>query len=134
MSKPVYLEDFAAGQVREFGSYHVTAEEIVAFASRYDPQPFHVDEAAAAKSIYGGLIGSGWMTCAIAMRMVCGDYVIGAASMARRVSTGSGGSCRCVGRRAAHAIDGARGQAIAVEAGSRNRPLAMEVLTSAMRS
>jgi acyl dehydratase len=81
MSKPVYFEDFAAGQVREFGSYHVTAEEIVAFATRYDPQPFHVDEAAAAKSIYGGLIGSGWMTCAIAMRMVCDDYIIDAASM-----------------------------------------------------
>ena len=81
MSKPVYFEDFAAGQVREFGSYHVTAEEIVTFATRYDPQPFHVDEAAAAKSIYGGLIGSGWMTCAIAMRMVCDDYIIDAASM-----------------------------------------------------
>ena len=81
MSKPVYFEDFSVGQVREFGSYPVTAEEIVSFAKQYDPQPFHVDEAAAAESVYGGLIGSGWMTCAIAMRMACDEYVIGAASM-----------------------------------------------------
>ena len=77
----LYLDDFTEGEVREFGRYAVTAEEIVDFARRYDPQPFHVDEAAAKASIYGGLIGSGWMTCAIAMRMVCDNYLLRAASM-----------------------------------------------------
>ncbi|MEP6702182.1 MAG: MaoC family dehydratase [Betaproteobacteria bacterium] len=81
MSAPVYLEDFAAGQVREFGHYAVTSEEIIDFATRYDPQPFHTDPDAAKSSFYGGLIGSGWMTCAIAMRMVCDDYILKSASL-----------------------------------------------------
>ena len=81
MSAPVYFDDFAPGMVREFGRYVVTAEEIVDFASKYDPQPFHVDPEAAKASIYGGLIASGWMTCAVAMRMACDDFVLEAASM-----------------------------------------------------
>jgi len=81
MSAPVYLEDFTVGQVREFGRYLVTAAEIVDFAKRYDPQPFHTDPEAAKKSFYGGLIASGWMTCAMAMRMVCDDYVLKSASL-----------------------------------------------------
>ena len=81
MSAPVYLEDFTAGQVREFGHYAVTAEEIIDFAKRYDPQPFHTDPGAANQSFYGGLIASGWMTCAVAMRMVCDDYILKSASL-----------------------------------------------------
>ena len=77
----LYLEDFETGQVREFGNYVVSAEEIVDFARKYDPQPFHVDAEAAKQSIYGGLIGSGWMTCAIAMRMICDGYLLKTASM-----------------------------------------------------
>jgi acyl dehydratase len=77
----LYLEDFQPGQVREFGHYAVSEEEIVEFARRYDPQPFHVDPEAAKQSIYGGLIGSGWMTCAIAMRMICDGYLLRTASM-----------------------------------------------------
>lgn len=77
----LYLDDFQAGQVREFGHYHITEDEIVDFARRYDPQPFHVDPEAAKQSIYGGLIGSGWMTCAIAMRMICDGYLSRTASM-----------------------------------------------------
>ena len=77
----LYLEDFETGQVREFGNYLVSAEEIVDFARKYDPQPFHVDAEAAKQSIYGGLIGSGWMTCAIAMRMICDGYLLKTASM-----------------------------------------------------
>ena len=81
MTKPVYLDDFIPGQVREFGRHDITKDEIVAFASKYDPQPFHTDEEAAKSSFYGGLIASGWMTVGIAMRMVCDDYLFGAASM-----------------------------------------------------
>ncbi|AQV93380.1 dehydratase [Cupriavidus necator] len=66
----LYFEDFAVGSRRELGSYLVTEEEILAFARQYDPQPFHVDKEAAAKSIYGGLISSGWMTCSIMMRLL----------------------------------------------------------------
>ena len=81
MSAPVWFEDFTPGLVRTLGRYTITAEEIVEFASKYDPQPFHTDPGKAKASIYGGLIASGWMTCAIAMRMVCDDYVLKAASM-----------------------------------------------------
>jgi acyl dehydratase len=80
MSGPVWFEDFVPGTVREFGRYSVTKEEIIDFAQRYDPQPFHTDPEAAEHSFFGGLIASGWMTCAMAMRMVCDDYVLRAAS------------------------------------------------------
>ena len=66
----LYFEDFAVGSRRELGSYLVTEEEILGFARQYDPQPFHIDKDAAANSIYGGLISSGWMTCSIMMRLL----------------------------------------------------------------
>ncbi|KAF7964205.1 dehydratase [Cupriavidus sp. UYMU48A] len=66
----LYFEDFEVGSRRELGSYLVTEEELLAFARQYDPQPFHIDKDAAAKSIYGGLISSGWMTCSIMMRLL----------------------------------------------------------------
>ncbi|EYS92995.1 dehydratase [Cupriavidus sp. UYMSc13B] len=66
----LYFEDFEVGSRRELGSYLVTEEEILAFARQYDPQPFHIDKEAAAKSIYGGVISSGWMTCSIMMRLL----------------------------------------------------------------
>ena len=78
---PVWFEDFTPGMVRAIGPYTVTAAEIVEFASKYDPQPFHTDPEKAKSSIYGGLIASGWMTCSIAMRMVCDDYILKSASM-----------------------------------------------------
>ena len=81
MTKPVYLEDFVAGQVREFGRHRVTRDEIVDFASKYDPQPFHTDEDKAKRSFFGSLIASGWMTVGVGMRMICDDYLLGAASM-----------------------------------------------------
>ena len=77
----IYLEDFREGQVREFGRHVITREEILDFAGKYDPQPFHTDEEAAARSFYGGLIASGWMTVGVAMRMICDDYLLRAASM-----------------------------------------------------
>jgi acyl dehydratase len=65
----LYWEDMQAGEVVELGSVDVTEEEIVDFARRYDPQPFHVDPAAAAESVFGGLIASGWHTGAMWMRL-----------------------------------------------------------------
>lgn len=70
MAERIHFEDFREGQVFELGTYKVTAEEIVAFAREYDPQPMHVDEEAASKTMMGGLIASGWHTCAIAMRLL----------------------------------------------------------------
>jgi acyl dehydratase len=71
-----YFEDFETGAELDCGSRRVTKEEIVAFAREFDPQPFHIDEAAAAKSPYGGVIASGWHSCAICMRMAV-DAVLG---------------------------------------------------------
>lgn len=79
--KERYFEDFRPGEVIEFGDYLVTEEEIIDFARRYDPQPFHVDSKAAAESIYGGLIASGWMTGSIMMRLLVDHFIAPAASM-----------------------------------------------------
>lgn len=79
--KERYFEDFRPGEVIEFGDYLVTEEEIVDFARRYDPQPFHVDRKAAAESIYGGLIASGWMTGSIMMRLLVDHFIAPASSM-----------------------------------------------------
>lgn len=71
MSPPVrYLEDFAAGMEFEFGDRLVTAEEVVAFAREYDPQPFHLDEEAGKATHFGGLVASGWQTAGFMMRML----------------------------------------------------------------
>ena len=71
MSGRTYFEDLEVGQIREFGAYPVTRDEVVAFARQFDPQAFHIDETAAEQSIFGGLIASGWHTAAMMMRMVC---------------------------------------------------------------
>ena len=63
-----FLEDIVVGERRELGSHRFTAEDIKSFAVRYDPQPFHLDEEAAARSHFGGLIASGWHTAAAFMR------------------------------------------------------------------
>ena len=70
MSAPVYMEDYEVGTIQEFGAYEVTEEEILEFAKKYDPQFFHVDVEAAKESWFGGLIASGWHTCAMTMRML----------------------------------------------------------------
>ena len=62
------FEDFEPGQVYELGSRTVTEEEIVDFARRFDPQPFHLDPDAARESVFGGLIASGWHTGAMLTR------------------------------------------------------------------
>lgn len=63
------FEDFAPGQVFELGSYEMTQSEIVEFAQKYDPQPFHVDAQAGSASFFGGLIASGWHTASVFMRL-----------------------------------------------------------------
>ena len=68
MSK-IYLDDLEPGQTFALGHRSVTREEIIDFAKAWDPQPFHLDEAAAKASIYGQLIASGWHTACIFMRM-----------------------------------------------------------------
>ena len=65
-----YYEDIEVGTTASFGSYEVTAEEIKEFAEKYDPQPFHIDEEAAADSMFGELVASGWHTMAMSMRMI----------------------------------------------------------------
>ena len=79
--KERFFEDFRPGEVLEFGDYLVTEDEIVEFAKRYDPQPFHVDHEAAEKSIYGGLIASGWMTGSIVMRILVDPFISPESSM-----------------------------------------------------
>ncbi|HVC88739.1 MAG TPA: MaoC family dehydratase [Gaiellaceae bacterium] len=76
-----YWEDFRVGEVVEVGEVAVTAEEIVEFASRFDPQPFHIDPEAAKQSPYGGLIASGWHTTALFMGMFVRAVLIGSASL-----------------------------------------------------
>jgi acyl dehydratase len=71
-----YLEDFAVGQVFVSGRRHrVDTEQIKSFAAEFDPQPYHLDEAAARKSVFQGLAASGWHTAAMTMRlMVDGEF------------------------------------------------------------
>jgi len=66
----IYFEDLEVGAETDFGSYAVTREEVLEFARKYDPQPFHVDKEAAARSPYGGLIASGWHTALIWMKLM----------------------------------------------------------------
>jgi acyl dehydratase len=72
----LYLEDFKAGDRFEFGRHTFTQEDIVAFARQWDPQPFHLEEEAARRSIYGGLIASGWHTVLTTFRLAV-DALIG---------------------------------------------------------
>lgn len=66
----VYFEDLEAGTTASFGRYEVTREEVIEFASKYDPQPFHLSDEAAAQTHFGRLSASGWHTCAMVMRML----------------------------------------------------------------
>lgn len=77
-----YFEDYLPGAVFEFGATLVTEEELVAFATAYDPQSFHIDREAAAQSMFGGLITSGWHTASMMMRMLVDHYLSSVASLA----------------------------------------------------
>ena len=74
----LYFEDFPLGDVVEYGGVDVSAAEIIAFAREFDPQPYHTDEEAG-RAMTGGLIASGWHTCAMLLRMNCDEFLARAA-------------------------------------------------------
>ena len=76
-----YFEDYVPGTVQECGTVTVVAEEIIDFASRFDPQPFHVDPEAAAAGPFAGLIASGWHTTGLMMRALADHYLSRVASL-----------------------------------------------------
>lgn len=76
-----WFEDFSVGMSVEMDGPTLSEQDIVQFAKKYDPQPFHVDPERAKDSIYGGLIASGWHTASVCMRMICDAYLLSAASL-----------------------------------------------------
>jgi acyl dehydratase len=81
----IWWEDFSIGDSTEMGRHTFTEEEILAFGREFDPQPFHADAGLAEETVFGGLIASGWHTCAIGMRLMVQSY------LGRSVSLGSPG-------------------------------------------
>jgi acyl dehydratase len=75
------FEDFKPGHFGQFGPRRVTREEILAFAAEFDPQPMHLDEEAASRSMLKGLSGSGWHLCSLIMRMMFDGFIGGTASL-----------------------------------------------------
>jgi acyl dehydratase len=75
------FEDFPPGRLGTFGPHHVSREDILAFAAEFDPQPMHLDEEAAKRSMLNGLAGSGWHLCSIMMRMMFDGFIGRTASM-----------------------------------------------------
>jgi acyl dehydratase len=75
------FEDFKPGHFGTFGPRRVTREEILAFAAEFDPQPMHLDEAAASRTMLKGLSGSGWHLCSVMMRMLCDGFIGRTASL-----------------------------------------------------
>ncbi len=81
MTSRLYFEDFHVGETVEIGRCAIDEPEIIGFANQYDPQPFHTDPELARGTNFGGLIASGWQTCALTMRMICDAYLKDAATM-----------------------------------------------------
>ncbi|MDB5797240.1 MAG: maoC like domain protein [Paucimonas sp.] len=77
----LYFEDFYVGQTIELGTFSFSEEEILEFATRFDPQPFHVHPEQARESVFGGLIASGWHTCSQMMRLLVDNFLVRSASM-----------------------------------------------------
>lgn len=69
-----YFEDIEVGSTARFGDYAVTRDDVVAFAEKYDPQPFHLSDKAAAQTHFGRLSASGWHTCAMTMAMLVAHF------------------------------------------------------------
>jgi acyl dehydratase len=82
-----FFEDHIVGTRLEIGRHTFTADEIKAFARQFDPQPFHLDEAAAARSHFGGLIASGWHTAAVCQRLLVKERHCRQAELRRRGET-----------------------------------------------
>ena len=76
-----YWEDLEPGSVRDLGSITPSAEDIKEFAEQFDPQPFHIDEAAGRRSIFGNLCASGWHTCCLAMKLTAENFLNESSSM-----------------------------------------------------
>ena len=76
-----YFEDFTIGRVFDSGTRQLSEQDILGFASEYDPQYFHTDPEAAKQSIFGGLIASGWQTVGVCMRLMCDSYLLESSSM-----------------------------------------------------
>jgi acyl dehydratase len=77
----LFWEDFHPGRVFEHGPHLVTRDDIVSFATEFDPQPMHLDEAVASQTMIGGLCASGWQACCILMRMCADAFVVNSSSM-----------------------------------------------------
>jgi acyl dehydratase len=71
----IYFEDLEVGAETEFGTYEVTREEVLEFAEKYDPQPFHLSDEAAAKTHFGRIAASGWHTAAMVMAVIARHIV-----------------------------------------------------------
>jgi acyl dehydratase len=76
-----YWEDLQPESVRDLGQVTVSAEEIKKFAAQFDPQPFHLDEEAGRRSLFGGLCASGWHTCSLAMKLTVENFLRDSSSM-----------------------------------------------------
>ncbi|HRO53297.1 MAG TPA: MaoC family dehydratase [Alicycliphilus sp.] len=74
---PRYLEDFKVGDLTETDAFTVTRDMILSFAEQYDPQPMHLDDAAARGTVFGELVGSGWQTLAVTMRLLVDARLLG---------------------------------------------------------
>ena len=70
MKKPFYAQDFTKGQIFKLGKKTITKDEIIEFAKKYDPFPFHLDEEKASKTVFGGIISSGWQTALVWLSMM----------------------------------------------------------------
>ena len=88
MQQKLWLEDLSVGQEFSSGTHKLTADEIKEFAGRYDPQPFHTDEAAARNTMFGGLAASGWHTAAVTMKLSVQSFPLASGII------GSGGELR----------------------------------------
>jgi len=76
-----WFEDYVVGETVRFGDLLVSEAEVLDFAQRYDPQPFHLDEHAAAASLYGGIIASGWHTGSSVMRLMVDEFISACAGL-----------------------------------------------------
>lgn len=77
----LFFEDLEVGQTRRYGRYEVTREEVLDFARKYDAQPFHLDDEAAAQTHFGKIAASGWHTCSMTMAMMVEDMAIAPRAM-----------------------------------------------------
>lgn len=112
-----YFEDFERGQIQQLGSRTITSDEIIAFGTQFDPQPFHVNAEAATDSVFGGLVASGWHTCCLVMKMTCDAFLLETAA------TGSPGLDQIRWIKPVYAGDTLRAEWITLDAvASRSKP------------